>query len=61
MTVATIRKLRSGGAVFELGEMPPHWFPNWRLAVAEAQARGMEHVVLEPEDAPPPVVVLATA
>jgi hypothetical protein len=59
MTVAIIRKLRSGGAVFELADIQPHWFADWRRAVAEAESRGVEPLVLEPEDSPPPVVVLA--
>jgi hypothetical protein len=61
MTTAIIRRLRSGGAVFELGDMMPHWFPDWRRAVAEAESRGMDHVLLGPEPLPAPVVVLATA
>jgi hypothetical protein len=60
MTVAIIRKLRSGGAVFELAGMQPHWFADWRRAVAEAEFQGMDHVLLEPESFPPPAVVLAT-
>ncbi|WP_433731157.1 hypothetical protein ACQP2Y_21965 [Actinoplanes sp. CA-051413] len=59
MTVAVIRKLRSGGAVFELPRVTPHWFADWRRAVAEAESCGMEHLVLEPENSRPPVVVLA--
>jgi hypothetical protein len=61
MTTAIIRKLRSGGAVLELPTLQPHWHPDWRAAVAEAESRDMEHLVLEPEDAPPPVVVLTAA
>lgn len=61
MTTAVIRRLRSGGAVFELSTMQPHWFPDWRRAVAEAESRGMDHLLLEPESFPARVVVLATA
>lgn len=61
MTVAIIQKLRSGGAVFELPKVAPHWFPCWRDAVREAESRRMEHVLLEPADDPLAVVVLATA
>ena len=59
MTVAIIRKLRSGGAVFELPKVTPYWFVDWHRAVAEAESHGIEHVVLEPDSARPPVVVLA--
>lgn len=40
MSLATITRLRSGGAVFELGSMT-HWFPDWRAAAAAADAHGI--------------------
>lgn len=61
MSTAIICKLRSGGAVFELPKMTPHWFPDWRDAVAEAARMGMRFELLEPEQRPAPVVVLASA
>lgn len=47
MTAATITRLRSGGAVFELGSMT-HWFPDWRKAVEEAEARHLEWSFADP-------------
>jgi hypothetical protein len=40
MSTATITRLESGGAVFELNSMT-HWFPDWRAAAAEADAHGI--------------------
>jgi hypothetical protein len=52
MTEATIIPLRSGGAIFELNSMT-HWFPDWRTAVEEAEAREMPWVLARlPEPAP---------
>lgn len=38
MSTAVITPLRSGGAMFELGEMR-HWFPSRREAIAAAEKR----------------------
>lgn len=57
MTTATITPLQAGGAVFELGSMT-HWFPDWRAAADEADARGIAWVFAKPPATPE---VLATA
>lgn len=61
MTVAIIRKLWSGGALFELPRMQPHWFPTWQDAVEEAARRDLGHEVREPELFAPPVEVVAVS
>lgn len=57
MSTATITKLRSGGAVFELGSMT-HWFADWRTAVAEAERIGISCTLVDP-DAEPQVASVA--
>lgn len=58
MTTATITPLKSGGAVFELGAMS-HWFPDWRAATDEADARGIPWTFAEPSPTEPQVATVA--
>ncbi len=60
MTTATITNLRTAGAIFELAEMK-HWFPSWRDAVAEADKRGMDYVLVELDDSPAEVLAASPA
>lgn len=60
MTTATITRLQSGGAVFELGSMT-HWFPDWRAAADEADARGIPWILAPLAPATPEVSATAPA